>query len=298
MTDQQFTDEDILGISLDEVIRYLENDGWSRIGTYGNNAWIYEYEAGCELIVPKDEDLVDYAFGVRSILRGIARLKEKDPTIEYDDVRFLRHDVFGIRAFDPWNGDGSVSPDDASGLYAGATQLWKSVLSTALGDTAESQRYWQQARYGQIERGNYVVTMISPPVFSDREITLDADAIEQTPTRRVTNALRATTQLARSTVDKMHDGNGLAVERARKNGLDSATCEALLKIVEPFQSISCHISESQLVPKKQTGPSAVEFRSEDAPYLKRLAAGLQERVRLSPQPPTRRNRHSAVAAER
>ena len=260
MTVQQFTDEDLAGIRLDDLIRYLENDGWSRIGRYGNGAWIYEYKPGWEALVPIREDLVDYASGVRDVLRGIARIKGCDPTVAYHDVRFRRHDTFRIQAVDSRNDDGTISPDAASGLYTGSPQLWEWSVKRALFDADEARRYWQQARFGQTERGSYVVTMISPPLFSGCEITLDVDAIEQTPTRKVTNWLRATVKLTRCTLDHLHNGDDTTIDRARERGLESVACEALFKMVEPFESTSFQIYESQLVPKVKAEPSIIRFQ--------------------------------------
>ena len=273
---QQFTDEEIKSIGLSQLVGYLASHGWSRVTAYGGNGWIYAHKSGSRVLVPSREDVSDYVYVVGEVMEAVARVDDVDAVGIFQGIRFRRHDTFRIQAVDSDAADGTISPDAASGLYTGSPQLWEWSVKRALLDANDAQQYWQQARFGQTERGSYVVTMISPPVFSGREITLDADAIEQTPTRKVTNQLRATIQLARCILDDMHNGDETAIQRARKRGLESTACDALFKMVKPFESIRCQISESQLVPKAAAEPSAIEFRRGDAPLLKQLAADLDE----------------------
>ena len=276
MTTQPFTDEELAGIRLTDLVRYLDGDGWTKIGQYGKNAWIYEYETGGEILVPKDEDLADYAFAVREILRGLAIIHGNEPTVVYHDVRFQRHDIIRIQAVDKDIDGDTISPDAASDLFTGAKQLWKGTVKSSLGNTYAAKEYWQQARFGRTERGGYVVTMLSPPVFAGQKIPFGTEPNEPLPTRKVTDSLRTAIQHAKSTVSEVRRKGDAAIEQAYERGAPVGAFKAIGKIVEPFQSVCCTITESNIDPTVAREPSVTRFEQQDARVLKKIAAGLKE----------------------
>ena len=284
MTPQPFTDEELAGIRLTDIVRYLEGDGWARVAQYGNNAWIYKYETGGEMLVPKEEGLADYAFAVREILRGLATLHGNDPTVSYHDVRFQRHDIIRIQAIDADSDGDTISPDAASDLFTGATQLWKGTVKNSLGNSHAAKAYWEQARFGRTERGGYVVTMLSPPVFAGQKITFGIAPSEPPPTRKVTDSLRTAIRQARSTVSEVRDEGDAAIERAYERGAPVGAFKAIGKIIEPFQSVCCTITESNIDPTVAREPSVTRFKQQDARVLRKITAGLKELELLQPTP--------------
>ena len=284
MTPQPFTDEELAGIPLADIVRYLEGDGWARVAQYGNNAWVYEYESGGRILVPKDEDVADYAFGVRNILRGLATLHGNDPTVSYHDVRFQRNDIIRIQAVDADSDGDTISPDAASDLFTGVKQLWKGTVKSSLGNTHAAKEYWRQARFGRTEREGYVVTMLSPPVFAGQKITFGTVPSEPPPTRKVTNSLRTAIQQAKSAVSEVRHEGDAAIERAYERGVPVGAFKAIGKIIEPFQSVCCTITESNIDPTVAREPSVTRFKQQDARVLKKITAGLKELKLLQPTP--------------
>lgn len=276
MTTQPFTDEELAGIRLTDIVRYLDGNGWTRVAQYGKNAWVYEYESGGRLLVPKDEDVADYAFGVRNILRGLATLHGNDPTVAYNDVRFQRNDIIRIQAVNADTIGDTISPDAASDLFTGATQLWKGAVKSSLGNSHAAKEYWQQARFGRTERGGYVVTMLSPPVFAGQKITFGIEPSEPPPTRKVTDSLRTVIRQARSIATEVRRDGDAAIERAYERGAPVDAFKAISKIIEPFESVCCTITESNIDPTVEREPSVTRFRQQDARVLKKITAGLKE----------------------
>ena len=276
MITQPFTDEELAGIRLTDLVGYLDGNGWSRTGTFGDHGWVYEYETGGEIIVPKHEDVADYAFAVRNILRGIARLHGNEPTVAYHDVRFQRHDIIRIQAVDTDSDSDTITPDAASDLFIGAKRLWEGSVKSSLGNTDAAKEYWEQARFGQTERGSYVVTMLSPPVYLGQQITFGTVPSEPPPTRKVTNSIRTAIQQARSIATEVRRDGDAAIERAHAQGVKVGAFEAIEKMIEPFQTVSCTITESNIDPTVTRDPSVTRFEQQDVPILKDVTAGLKE----------------------
>lgn len=161
-----FTDEEIRNLRLSELLDYLRRAGWSRVSGYGDNASIYQHEDGRELLVPDREDLFDYVPVVREALTILARAHDKSAVRVYQDVVNQGRDVIRIAANNDANDDGTIAPDAASDLFTGAKQLWEAAVKSALKNPEDVKEYWRDARFGQTERGSYVVTMLSPPRVS------------------------------------------------------------------------------------------------------------------------------------
>lgn len=276
MTTQPFTDEELGAIRLTDIVRYLDGNGWTRTGKFGDNGWVYKYQTGGEIFVPKYEEVADYGFAVRNILRSIARIHGNDTTVAYHDVRFQRHDIIRIQAVDPDTEGETISPDAASDLFTGAKQLWEGSVKASLGNSNEAKTYWQQARFGQTERGSYVVTMFSPPVYLGQQITFGTVPSEPPPTRKVTNSLKTAIQHAKSTVSKVRLEGDAAIERAYEQGAPVGAFEAIGKMIEPFQTVNCTITESNIDPTVASEPSVTRFEQQDAPVLKKVVDGLKE----------------------
>lgn len=182
---------------------------------YGDNASIYQHEDGRELLVPDREDLFDYVPVVREALTILARAHDKSAVRVYQDVVNQGRDVIRIAANNDANDDGTIAPDAASDLFTGAKQLWEAAVKSALKNPEDVKEYWRDARFGQTERGSYVVTMLIPPVFLGVQIALDKTDIASTPARKVTNELKDALCRTRSLVTGLRDDDGSAVERSR-----------------------------------------------------------------------------------
>ena len=274
---QQLTDEEIRSIDLSQLVGYLVGHGWSKVTTHGANGWIYGHESGSRILVPSREDVTDYVFVVWEVLKAVARVSNGDADGIYQSVRFQRHDIIRIQAVDSEADGGTISPDAAGQLYTGAKQLWEESVKSSLGDTPEAREYWRMARFGQSERGSYVVTMLSPPVFLGQEVAFGSVPDVLIPTRKVTKSLLTAIQQAKSIATDIRSGSdGGVIKKAYEWGMSVGACQALQKVVEPFESVSCRISESNIDPTVTSEPAVIQFEQQDAPILRQVTAGLKE----------------------
>ena len=278
----EFTDEEIRNLRLSDLLDYLRRVGWSRVSRYGDNASIYQHEDGRELLVPDREDLFDYVPVLREALTILARAHDKSAVRVYQDVVNQGRDVIRIAANNDANDDGTIAPDAASDLFTGAKHLWEAAVKSALKNPEDVKEYWRDARFGQTERGSYVVTMLSPPVFLGVQIALDKSDIASTPARKVTNELKDALCRTRSLVTGLRDDDGSAVERAAKLGISYQICESLGRVLNPFGSISCQVYESDILASRCYENDIARFVQDDVEYLKLATDQLKAQERMAP----------------
>ena len=277
-----FTDEEIRNLRLPELRDYLHRVGWSRVSGYGDNASIYQNGDGLEVLVPDREDLIDYVPVVRDVLTTLVRAHDTSAVRVYQDVVNQRRDVIRIVANDDGNGDGTIAPDAASELFTGAKLLWEAAVRSALENPEDAKDYWRDARFGQTERGSYVVTMLSPPVFLGVQIALRTSDTASTPARRVTNELMDVLRQTRSLVTELRDDDGSAVERAAKRGISYRICEALGRVLNPFGSISCQVYKTDPLAARREDYEIAHFVQDDVEYLKMATDQLKVQARNAP----------------
>ena len=269
---------------------YARAAGWCRHETYGEHSDVYVGESRPEIIVPRTERLGDYASVVATLIDTFAGVTGQDELSVYRSLATADRDVVRVRA--AGSDDGSVTLNDGVDLIVGARDL---VLSAACslgepqpvyraGAKREAADLLRQMRLGQTDQGSFVVTLLTPVVPPPMPSLLpdpdDRNApIERRMTRRLVEAVTA----ARQATERAAGGDDRAFEETVTSGVSANLCEALVRIIEPFQTLDVSVSWARTRPVAATGTVA-RFGRADAVLMREAARALRERA---PRPEVR-----------
>jgi len=256
---------------------YARAAGWAKTGPYGDHSDIYDHEGKPEIILPRVKHLGDYASIVSQLIEIFAKDSDIDQFVLYRKLVTADHDVIKVRV----NGadDGTVSVKDGVNLVSSAREM---LLAVACSLTQPQQAYYARAnkeandylsrvRLGQTDHGSFVVTLLTHIDSSEMQTSLfplgDSDApIERKMTARLAESLTAT---AEATVERATGAFFSAVKR----GASANLCEALAKLIDPFQKLDVSIHWALTRPMK-TARSTIGFVANDAPILMDAARAL------------------------
>ena len=257
---------------------YARASGWTRTDNYGDSSDVYTSDGLTEIIVPRTQRLGDYANVVSQLLEIFADVAGTDELAVYHDLITSDRDVIRVRAID--DGDAAVSASDRIDLARGARSMVmaaacslhnpRSVYRTAA--DKESRNFVRKLRMGQSEQESLVVTLltpvVSPPIQQSfiQDSEHNEDPIERKMTRRLVSALRA----ARNATEQTMGGKVDAFLQAVDNGVSANLCEALVKLIEPFEALDVSLTWARTRPMN-TPREVVHFGKGDAPILRAAA---------------------------
>lgn len=275
----------LMAVSPAALSAYARSVGWTKSETFGGHSDVFVGEGLPEVILPRTEQLGDYA-NVVSILVGVfANVADMDELAMYRDLVTADRDVIRIRVD---NGDtgGSVAVNDGIDLMSGARDM---VLAAACslqspraayraGANKDAADYIRRVRLGQTEHGSFGVTVLGPVVPPKLQMALspefdfEDDPIERKVTKRLAEALVAT----RDATEQSAAGEESAFNDVIVQGVSANLCEALVKLIGPFSSVDTNLVWARTRPmeiKKRT----VQFASHDVPILREAARAFHER---------------------
>ena len=277
--------EALLAVSPVALSAYARAEGWSKAESYGEFSDIYVADGLPEIILPRTENLADYASVVSTLLDIFARVAGVDEIILYRNLVTADRDVIRMRVAD--SDDGTVSMNEGVDFVRGASEI---VLAAACsyyrpqplfraGANKEAREYLRQMRLGQTDQGSYVVTLLSPVVPPPMQLTLDPrpqelpdDAVERRITRHLAGSLKAARQAIEGTVGGESDAFAEVVDK----GVSANLCEALDTMIIPFSSMDVSFvwARTRPLPKAR---DVIRFSNDDAPILREAARALRQR---------------------
>ena len=263
---------------------YARAAGWTRTDSYGDSSDVYASDGLPEIIVPRTQQLGDYANVVSQLIDIFADVADTDELSLYRDLVTADRDV--IRVGPAEAGDGAVSANDRINLVGSARNMVlaaacslhdpRSVYSAAAGK--EAMNFVRKLRMGQSEQECFVVTLltpvVSPPIQQSfiQDSEHNEDPIERKMTRRLVSALRA----ARNATEQTMGGKVDAFLQAVDNGVSANLCEALVKLIEPFEALDVSLTWARTRPMN-TPREVVHFGKGDAPILRAAARLFRDR---------------------
>lgn len=275
----------LLEVSPAALSAYARVAGWTKVDTYGEHSDIFMGEGLPEIILPRTAHLGDYARVVSMIIEIFAEVADVDELTLYRDLAMADRDVVRVRAVSD-DESGSLVVSDGIDLLSGARDM---ILAAACslqgaqpiyraGANREAMAYLNRVRLGQTEQGSFAITLlspvISPPIqqqmFSESEYR--DDPIERQVTKRLADALAATREATEKTVV----GDAGAFSEAVARGVSANLCEALVKLIEPFQILDISLVWARTHPMN-TARNVVRFASHDAPILREAARSFRDR---------------------
>ena len=257
---------------------YARSVGWSKTEEFGEYSDVYAGHQLPEILIPRTQRLGDYAQVVARLIAIFARAAEVDEVQLYNELVVADRDVFRIRANDG-DSNGTIDLSHGVALINGGREL---VLAAACSlreprpvygarNDREANEFLRRVRLGQTEVGSFVVTILSPIVPPEVQLTLlgmetDADPMERRITRRLAQALSA----ARVATTETMSGQSGGFLEAVSEGVSANLCEALVKVVEPFESGELSITWARTRPRNP-GRSVVRFAGDDGLILREAA---------------------------
>ncbi|MDE2999596.1 MAG: hypothetical protein OXU79_11025 [Gemmatimonadota bacterium] len=257
--------------------------GWKRVDNYGDSSDVYTADGLPEVILPRTDQLGDYANVVSRLIEIYADVSGTDELAVYHDLIASDRDVIRVRAVD--DGDGAASASDRIDLARGARDLVLAAACSlhdprsvyrAAADKA-SRNFVRKLRTGQTDQQSFVATLltpvVSPPVqqsfIHNTEHT--EGPIERRMTRRLVSALRA----ARRALEGIMGGNANAFHLAVEDGVSANFCEALVRLVEPYESMDVSLTWARTRPMNPSR-EIVHFANSDVPILREAARLFRE----------------------
>jgi len=256
---------------------YARAAGWSKTGSYGDHSDVYGDEGKPEIILPRTQRLSDYASVVSQLIEIFAEISDIDQFALYRNLVTADRDVINVRV--KGADDGTVNVKDGVNLVSGAREMLLAAACSLTnprplyraGANKEANDYLSQVRLGQTDQGSFVVTLLTPvvpPTTQESFLSLDDDdaPIERKMTRRLAESLAATAKATEQAVG----GDTSAFFDAVERGASANLCEALAKLIDPFQELDVSIHWARTRPTK-TVRDAIGFASSDASILREAA---------------------------
>jgi len=263
---------------------YARAAGWAKTGPYGDHSDIYEHEGKPEIILPRTQRLGDYASVVAQLIEIFAEDSGLDDIALYRNLVTADRDVINVRVHGA--DDGTVSVKDGVNLVSGAREMLMAAACSLTkprplyraGANREANDYLNQIRMGQTGQGSFVVTLLTPVVPpATQEFTLPSDdddaPIERKMTKRLAESLAATAEAAEQAVG----GDTGAFFGAVERGASANLCEALAKLIDPFQELDVSIHWARTRPMKKARDT-IGFASSDVPILREAARVFRARA--------------------
>ena len=275
----------LLAITPMALSAYASVAGWTKLETFGDHSDVYVGSGLPEIIVPRTQDLGDYADVVTRLIDIFAHVGEVDESTLYNDLIVADRDVIRARAENS-DSDGSLDISEGADLVSGARDMLLAVACSLfeprplyrIGANKDANEILGRMRLGQTERGSFVITLLTPaippqlqePLLPD--MNLDDDPLHRQLTRRLAHALSE----VRQATEKASVGYREAFEKSVSAGSSANLCEALAQMIEPFPSLDVSMTWARTRPMKSPR-DAVRFSRDDVPILREAARSFRNR---------------------
>lgn len=197
---------------------FLKSQGWSvfdqaladRLFVFSNPAFPQR-----QLVFPMDLTAPDYLESVSLVFEKICELTGVSPNTLFAKLHSIRADVLRVRVFNN-NNDYDVPLSFASSLITNSEKLLKSAACTVLRprvhhprlSLSEASQLIEKSRFGQTERGSYVIRVSCPLNALEAQGSLELDSSDAPFVRQVTLSLnqalqQLTTAIEADSVDSL-----------------------------------------------------------------------------------------------
>ena len=274
----------LIEVSPGALAAYARTSGWSKTDIYGEHSNVYTSVGLPEIILPRHQHLGDYASVVSRLIEIFAKVAKTDELTLYRNLVTADRDVIRVRTAE--SDDGSVAASVGINLMRGSHDMLLAAACSLgnpqplyrAGANKEASDYLNRVRLGQTEQGSFVITLLTPVVPPpiqqplSPEFVLDDDPIERQVTRRLASALAATRQATERTVA----GDANAFSKAVKDGVSANLCEALVEVIEPFQTLDVSLTWARTRPTNRAR-DVIRFAADDAPILREASRSFRDR---------------------
>ena len=262
---------------------YARSLGWTRAEAYGEHADVYSADALPEIVLPRTQNLADYASVVSRLMAIFSDASETDTLSLYRDLVTADRDVIRLRVTEGGD-DGSVPVSAGVDLMVGARDMMLAAACSLqdprpvyrAGANRDAMEYLSQVRLGQTEQGSFVVTMLTPviPPRVQQVLTDEFEPNDDPVGRQMTKHLESALAATRTATEQTNTGAADAFRGAVEQGVSANLCEAIVTLLEPFPALDTSFSWARTRPVEHRR-SGFRFASADAPILREAARSLR-----------------------
>lgn len=266
---------------------FARSEGWSKVGPFGEYADIYAGEGYPEIVIPRSEQVADYASVLSRLIGVFAEIGNRDELSVYRDLVIADRDVIRVRAGGAT--DGAVALDDGVAIVSHARDMLQAAACAArnpqtvyrAGANKEAAEYMRRVKLGQTEHGSFVVTLLAPvpPLLShqpsfpgDAWAAFEDEPLERMVTRRLADSLTA----SRAAVEAVGSGEACAFDRAAPSGVSANLCEAVAELIERSGDLTVGITWARTRPAPEKHQRTT-FSNSDSGILREAARTFRQR---------------------
>jgi hypothetical protein len=278
--------ETLRKIDPNQVAVYLEKKGWRQESYIDQKASIWTIadtsEDEAEVLLPLNTSFRDYPFRVSEILQTLEAIEQRPQADIYNNLIELLSDIIRIRLTHDDFSDGTVPLNNGYNLVRHAREM---MLSAAC-STVESRKHYEkkkppgandylkQARFGQTQKGSFILTIISP-IESKNGFNSSETPFERRVVEKLFNSLKFV-RAAAENIDPSKTDLQLPNDYL-ESGISSNLCEALIGIYKSGreQEVDLNLSLSSSISASKDILTSIAFPPEIMPAMARIAKRLK-----------------------
>ena len=272
---------------------YARAAGWVIAEPYGEHSDVYAADGRPEIVLPRTQQLGDYASVVARLIGIFASAADMGEVALYHDLVTADRDVVRVRVAEV--GGGSITLNDGVDLIQGARDMLLSAACSLndprpvyrAGANKEASEYMSRVCMGQTEQGSFVVTMlppvIPPPMQGTLPVGFEVDIADEPIERQVTRRLAEALSATRNATERTVRGDGEVFFDAIEDGASANFCEALATLIAPFPTLDIMLTWARTRPMP-VARNVVRFVNDDEPILREAARSFRSRA---PRPDVR-----------
>ena len=271
---------------------YLRAAGWSPKYTLPNGAeWTNnDHPEHDPLLVPSSMDLGDYAFRVADLLKSLERFEGRSQIEILEDIYHAQADVIRPRLIGA-DESGLISLDQGFQAHDYARQLMLAAACAAIKPKGyfakrkpdQALEYLKHAKFGQPQRGSYVLTIVSPVPPQSRQMYLLEDAKETPFERRAVLTLASAIHAISMGIQQVASTGELdpLLETVR-HGVSANLCEALngLHVAGQERDVEFSFSWAKIGANPRSELNRTRLRAQDFALIREVGMQLKSREPL------------------
>lgn len=170
-TAPRLSKEQVAALQPGDVTAYLQTRGWRPLSSeHEGSGTVFQHPSfrGVELLVPSDQRLGDYAVRMAEVIVSLARVEDRTATQVLRELSLPKGFAISMRVNGRIASSDSIPLSYATSLLSGFRELlWASALEVFEPtprkrdqDTRILKRVLDRARFGQTDRGSFVVSIL------------------------------------------------------------------------------------------------------------------------------------------
>lgn len=227
-----------------EIASYLRSTGWHDIALQPNHSssWKKSIDGGSfELLLPLNRAISDFVSRMADVVSDLAAVEQRSQLEILTDLQTAGADVLRVRLRNPESANGTLPIEQGVSLVDNTRELLlagacaavepRPYFATRKPDLAN--QFLSNLRFGQSERGSYVLTILSPVPPHLAPVDGELFEIEEPFARRAVWTLSRALQALREAADiALSSGRADPFNEAVSAGVSSNLCSALARMAK------------------------------------------------------------------